>query len=150
MGCLKYSTSTMRPDLCASTNYFSRYQSCFKKNHFNHAKRILRYIKSTVDLNLIYHQQKNAEPLVGYTDSDWAVNSKFIFYRSRIYSFRLWNKWSKMASCIVVWAWCLMLITNCNSRRQPITYSNSWRTKRTQENEAHRCQVQFYQKSNRK
>lgn len=72
IGCLTYATVTMRPDLCASTNYFSRFQSCFQKEHFTHAKRVLRYIQSTLNLKMVYKKQDNAEPLVGYTDSDWA------------------------------------------------------------------------------
>lgn len=72
IGCLTYATQTMRPDLCASTNYFSRFQSCFKREHFDRAKRVLRYIKLTTDLKMVYCKHQDAVPLIGYTDSDWA------------------------------------------------------------------------------
>lgn len=71
IGCLTYATVTTRPDLCAATGYFSRFQSCFDERHFNHAKHILRYIRGTVDLKLVYEKQQSAETLVGYSDSDW-------------------------------------------------------------------------------
>lgn len=71
IGCLIYATVTTRPDLCAATGYFSRFQSCFDENHFNHAKRVLRYIRGTIDLKLVYTKQKDAQMLVGFSDSDW-------------------------------------------------------------------------------
>lgn len=72
IGCLTYATLTTRPDLCSSTNYFSRFQNCFTEEHYTYAKRILRYIKSTGDLKMIYSRNYNAEVMIGYTDSDWA------------------------------------------------------------------------------
>lgn len=72
IGCLTYATQTTRPDLCSSTNYFSRFQNCCTDEHYNYAKRILRYIRGTADLKLIYHRNESADILTGYTDSDWA------------------------------------------------------------------------------
>lgn len=70
IGCLTYATLTTRPDLCAATNYLSRFQNCYNHEHFKHAKRVLRYIKATKDLKLIYKKHENSETLIGYTDSD--------------------------------------------------------------------------------
>lgn len=72
IGCLTYAAVTTRPDLCASVGYFSRYQSCFNEQHFNHAKNILRYIRGTIDMKLVYTKNQRADTLVGYSDSDWA------------------------------------------------------------------------------
>lgn len=72
IGCLTYATLTTRPDLCAATNYFSRFQSCYTHEHFTHAKRILRYIQGSSDLKLKYRKDEKADILVGYADSDWA------------------------------------------------------------------------------
>lgn len=72
MGCLTYATITTRPDLCAATNYFSRFQSCYGDEHFKHAKRMLRYIRGTMNLKLVYGRRNDAEPLIGYADADWA------------------------------------------------------------------------------
>lgn len=72
IGCLTYAHCTIRPDVCAATGYFSRFQSGFNENHYNHAKRVLNYIKSTIDLKMIFKRNENAETLIGYSDSDWA------------------------------------------------------------------------------
>ena len=73
VGCVTYATLTTRPDLYAATNYFSRFQSCYTHEHFTkHAKRILRYVHGTTDLNLKYRRNESIEVLVGYADSDWA------------------------------------------------------------------------------
>lgn len=71
MGCLTYATITTRPDLCASVNYFSSFQSCYGEQHFNYAKHILRYINGTIDLKMIYRKNSEAEILIGYSDADW-------------------------------------------------------------------------------
>lgn len=59
MGCLTYATMTIRPDLCAATNYYSRFQSCFGNEHFKHAKRALRYIGGTANLKMVYERHAN-------------------------------------------------------------------------------------------
>ena len=66
IGCLTYATLTTRPDLCAATNYFSRFQSCYTHEHFTHAKRILRYLQGTLNLKLDYRKS------LKYADFDWA------------------------------------------------------------------------------
>lgn len=72
IGCLTYATQTTRPDLCASTNYFSRFQGCCTDEHFVYAKRILRYIQGTADMKMVYRRNAEADILTGYADSDWA------------------------------------------------------------------------------
>lgn len=71
VGCLMYAMLTTRPDLSAAVNYYSRFQSNATESHWKGLKRILRYIKDTVDLALLY-RKTNSPPLVGYADSDWA------------------------------------------------------------------------------
>lgn len=72
IGCLMYVSLTTRPDLTAATNFFSRYQSSYDQEHFTYAKQILRYIKGTLDLKLVYKRNEDADPLIGYADADWA------------------------------------------------------------------------------
>lgn len=69
--CLMYVMLTTRPDLSAAVNYYSRFQSNVTETHWKWLKRILRYIKDTIDLCLIY-KKTSTSPLVGYADSDWA------------------------------------------------------------------------------
>lgn len=73
IGCLTYVAMTSRPDLCASVNHFSQFQSCATDEHWKHLKRILRYIKSTIDLKLTFPKShKYDDTVTGYADADWA------------------------------------------------------------------------------
>lgn len=58
-----------RPD---QINLFSRYQDKATCEHWNCVKRVLRYIKGTTGMHLMYTRKDEATPLVGYVDSDWA------------------------------------------------------------------------------
>lgn len=71
IGCLTYATITTRPDICVAVNYFSRFQSYYTNEHFTHAKRILRYLKGTMDMKMVYRKHENAELQVGFFDADF-------------------------------------------------------------------------------
>jgi len=64
LGCLSYVATVSRPDLCYAMNYLSRFQENPTDTHWNHLKRVFRYIKDTVNLNLLFHN--NTEPIIGY------------------------------------------------------------------------------------
>ena len=70
IGCLRYLTLT-RPDLFFSVSYLSRFMSKPYSNHMAAAKRVLRYIKGTLDYSLVYESDKEPR-LTGYYDSDYA------------------------------------------------------------------------------
>ncbi|KAH9678563.1 hypothetical protein KPL71_025767 [Citrus sinensis] len=70
IGCLMYLTAT-RPDIMHAVSLLSRYMHCASKIHFQAAKRILRYVKGTIDYGIKFNQVKNFH-LHGYSDSDWA------------------------------------------------------------------------------
>jgi hypothetical protein len=70
IGCLMYLTAT-RPDIMYVVSLLSRYIHCASEIHFQAAKRILRYVKGTVDYGIIFNQVQNFR-LLGYSDSDWA------------------------------------------------------------------------------
>lgn len=72
IGCLMYVMLTSRPDLSMAVGYFSRFQGCASVEHWNYLKRVLRYIKGTLDLKLVYTTQQMSSMLVGYVDADWA------------------------------------------------------------------------------
>lgn len=74
VGCLMYVTVTSRPDISAAVNYFSGFQSCATDIHWSHLKRILRYLRGTVDLKLVFHRDDVNGIMSGYVDSDWAGN----------------------------------------------------------------------------
>ncbi|CAL5347060.1 unnamed protein product [Camellia sinensis] len=70
IGCLMYLTAT-RPDIMHVVSLLSRYMHCASEIHFQAAKRILRYVKGTIDSGIRFSQVKNFN-LHGYSDSDWA------------------------------------------------------------------------------
>lgn len=90
VGCLMYATVTSRPDICVAVNYFSGFQSCATDEHWCHLKRILRYIKGTLDMKLIFRRSDMNGILEGHVDSDWAgdVNDRKSLsgYVFRVYS----------------------------------------------------------------
>ena len=70
VGSLRYLTCT-RPDILYGIGLISRYMEAPTTSHLKTAKRILRYIKGTIDFGLLYSSSNNSK-LIGYSDSDWA------------------------------------------------------------------------------
>lgn len=54
IGCLMYVMLSTRPDLSVAVNLCSRYQTKSPENLWKALKRILQYIKSTLDFQLFY------------------------------------------------------------------------------------------------
>ncbi|XP_028112808.1 uncharacterized protein LOC114310909 [Camellia sinensis] len=69
VGSLRYLTCT-RPGILYGVGLINRYMETPDQLHLYAAKRILRYIKRTVDDGLFYKPTNNFK-LVGYSDSDW-------------------------------------------------------------------------------
>lgn len=72
VGSLRYLCNT-RPDLAFSVGLISRFMQAPKTPHMMAAKRILRYIRGTINYGILLPNtitSSNME-LVGYTDSDW-------------------------------------------------------------------------------
>ncbi|RVW66685.1 Retrovirus-related Pol polyprotein from transposon TNT 1-94 [Vitis vinifera] len=70
VGSLMYLTAT-RPDLMYVVCLISRFMASPTEMHLQAAKRVLRYLKGTVDLGVFYQKEGNGE-LMAYTDSDYA------------------------------------------------------------------------------
>lgn len=71
VGCLAYVAHTSRPDLCAAVNVFSQLQSCPTDEHWRYLKRILRYVKGTLDVGLEFQGGDSEAALVVFSDADW-------------------------------------------------------------------------------
>ena len=63
VGKLLYLSNCTRPDITAAVNYLSRFMSCPAELHLEHAKRVLRYIKGTMDYSLTYSGNCPPSPL---------------------------------------------------------------------------------------
>eukprot|EP00253_Pinus_taeda_P023024 PITA_23024 len=70
VGKLLYLTHT-RPDLSFAVGLVARFMQNPRGSHWKAAKRILRYVRGTVQFG-IHYSAKAAPLLVGFTDSDWA------------------------------------------------------------------------------
>lgn len=71
VGCLMYLMVTSRPDISAAVSYFAGFQCSATNEHWVHLKRILRYLKGTVDSKLVYQRQSSSKILEAYADADW-------------------------------------------------------------------------------
>jgi hypothetical protein len=70
VGALQYVTIT-RPELSYAVNRVCQFMHQPLESHWKVVKRILRYLKGTIDFGL--HLQKDSNlSLVGYCDADWA------------------------------------------------------------------------------
>ena len=74
IGCLMYAMLCTRPDLCIVVNILSRYQTEKNRELWLYLKRVLRYIKGSLKLRLVYKKNDFKNVLIGYVDSDWASN----------------------------------------------------------------------------
>ena len=74
IGSLLYLAVNSRPDIAASVTILSQYNKSPTKADWNEAKRIVRYLKGTIDYELRLGK-KNGDPrLIGYADADWGEN----------------------------------------------------------------------------
>ena len=71
IGSLQYVVSGTRPDIAYAVNAVVRFSSDPSEAHLAAAKRILKYLKGTIDLALTYVKTPDDE-VIGYSDADWA------------------------------------------------------------------------------
>lgn len=70
VGALQYLTIT-RPDLSYAVNMVSQFLQAPTTDHFLAVKRILRYVKGTINFGLSFVSRPDSS-VVGYSDADWA------------------------------------------------------------------------------
>src|SRR3954463_9010233 len=70
IGFLLYLTAS-KPDILFSVCLCARFQSDPRESHLTAVKRILRYLKGTTNIGLVYRRSKEYN-LVGYCDADYA------------------------------------------------------------------------------
>lgn len=74
IGGLRYLVHT-RPDIASSVGVVSRYMERPTILHQLAAKRILRYVKGTLNFGLVYKKTSSVNSIVGYSDSDLGGHS---------------------------------------------------------------------------
>ena len=85
MGSLRYLTCT-RPNILFSIGLISCYMENPSETHMKAAKRILRYLKGTLEYGMFYSTSDEFK-LMGYCDSDYAGDidsrkrtTRFVFF----------------------------------------------------------------------
>ncbi|KAF2301069.1 hypothetical protein GH714_019859 [Hevea brasiliensis] len=67
IGSLRYLVNT-RPDLAYSVGVVSRYMESPTTSHMNAVKQILRYVKGTLDLGIVYKKNQECKPVLARTN----------------------------------------------------------------------------------
>ena len=69
LGSLNYLSVCTRPDITHAVSKLSQFNATHNKEHWLCVKRVLRYLKETVDFGLCFKSTK--QTLFGYCDADW-------------------------------------------------------------------------------
>ncbi|UYV76618.1 hypothetical protein LAZ67_14001480 [Cordylochernes scorpioides] len=72
IGSLIYLSVSTRPDIAYAVSALGQFRNDPRRQHWNAAKRVLRYLKGTSCLRITY--RKSNEALHGYADADWGGN----------------------------------------------------------------------------
>ena len=73
IGSLSYAATVTRPDIAFAVSALSRYCSRPFTSHLTAAKRVLRYLKGTADLKLVFPRiPVTPSPILRFTDSGFA------------------------------------------------------------------------------
>ncbi|KAK8926175.1 hypothetical protein KSP39_PZI018367 [Platanthera zijinensis] len=72
IGCLMYAMICTRPDIAQVVSVVSRYMGNLGRKHWEAVKWILRYLKGTPDVGLLFRRSKDVGALEGFVDSDYA------------------------------------------------------------------------------
>ena len=71
VGSLIYLMVGTRPDLSFAVTKLSQYMQTPTNCQLNAAKRVLRYLKGTIDYKIVFSKKTEELTLNGYSDSDW-------------------------------------------------------------------------------
>ena len=71
VGSTMYAIIQTRPNICYAATVLSRYNRNLNAKHMTTIKRVLRYLKGTINYGITYNLGNEVE---GYTDADWAFD----------------------------------------------------------------------------
>jgi hypothetical protein len=66
LGILTYLNATTRPDISFAVSHLGQF-NCYGEEHWTAVKRVLRYLKGTADLGLVY--EPDSVPLTEFVDA---------------------------------------------------------------------------------
>lgn len=69
VGALTYLSITTRPDIAFVSSHLGQFNNAYGLEHWKAAKRVIRYLKGTIDVGLNY--KSSNQPIVGFVDADW-------------------------------------------------------------------------------
>ncbi|WVY94393.1 hypothetical protein V8G54_033481 [Vigna mungo] len=144
VGSLQYLSLT-RPDVSFSVNKLSQYMAAPTEIHMQAAKRILRYLKGTIDHGLQLRRDSNLH-LTAFCDADWAGDTAhrrstaayIIYYSSNAISWSCKKQSSVAKSSTeaeyrtigttadeLLWLQQLLMELHCPLPKQPTIYSDN-------------------------
>jgi hypothetical protein len=100
IGALLYLAGSTRPDIAFSVRVLARYQEVSTDEHWKRAKRVLRYLQSTMEYGLSMPLLPSGEDLIlkGWSDADfagdpidWHSTSRYVFTFGDTLSVILWQ-----------------------------------------------------------
>lgn len=73
LGCLNHAAVNSRPDIVHAVSQLAQFSSCYGSVHITATKHLLRYIKGTLDVGLVFRQHSvPSRQLSGFADADYA------------------------------------------------------------------------------
>lgn len=74
VGSLMFLALVSRPDIAYAVNVVSRFMNNYNQVHWNAVKRIIRYLKGTINFAIEFKASANRNKLFGYSDADFAMD----------------------------------------------------------------------------
>lgn len=75
VGALLYLVQVTRPDIAFAVSNVSQFNNCYSNVHWTAVKRIMRYLKSTINFKLKYSSKCSDSDVIGYCDADFGGNT---------------------------------------------------------------------------
>ncbi|SOV07411.1 uncharacterized protein UDID_18901 [Ustilago sp. UG-2017a] len=75
VGKLLWVANSTRPDLSLTVGILARHMREPSQEHYQAAQWVLRYLKSTKEVGLVYRANESQEPLVAHSDANWASDT---------------------------------------------------------------------------
>ncbi|XP_055918580.1 uncharacterized protein LOC129950682 [Eupeodes corollae] len=70
IGSLLHLSTFSRPDISCNVNMLSQFNQDPRKQHWNLALSVLKYLKGTINSKILY--SRTGKPISAYSDSNWA------------------------------------------------------------------------------